>query len=697
MIYNSNDVFIGKSLNSYGEFAEKEIDLFKKFVKSGDHVVDIGANIGTHSLALSKLVGLQGIVMSYEPQRILYYMLCGNVAINNLKNIYCLQQIVGDQSGLFPIPEIDYNFTTNAGNFSILRDRPEGTNKCTVRAITLDEIEFKKLNFIKIDVEGMEENVLRGAKKNINKFRPFLYIDASKGIPPFLKSLKYKYLLHTVNLYNPDNFINSKCNVFGNILQKNLFCYPEEISLNFNPEEFDLVETEEVKEGYEKLEFANNFLASHLLQMGNIHSKSYYNHDKAIECLTDALKYAENPEQIYDIYTTLANTHARKLDFKNAIAWIQKAIEMVGESRDLLYCLGVFLAGDMRLEESCEAYEQSINCCIDNGLPAAHWNLGWNSLLLGNYKRGFKEYEYRFKIDEGRGKALQNRYPDKEYWDGGDLSGKRILLFIEQGFGDLIHFVRYAPMLKKYRNAKEVIIECWPEEKLLISSCEGVDHVVTRNRSNLEMNYEIDIFDISCSIASMPFMFNTDSDSIPKISKPYLKSIYSKIDFDWGKYKDQVKVGICWAGSKGHNSDFIRSVPLKYFMRFKRENVQLFSLHKGTNSRIWQDVGEVNLLEGASMEGIVDMEPYLNDFNDTANILEQMDLIITVDTAIAHLAGALCKPVWTIVSFSPDWRWLTQGATTDWYPTMKIFRQPYYYQWEEVFREVNDALNQFLL
>jgi FkbM family methyltransferase len=166
VLYNPNDLYIGKAIENYGEYSEHEVKIFKEIIKPDDWILDIGANIGTHTLAISRIAD-KGVVMAYEPQRMLFYNLCANIALNSISNVYCFPQAFGRTTGVITVPELDMKTPGNFGALELNSEIPEGANKCQVKMVSLDSLNLKKLNFIKMDVEGMELEVLLGGKETI--------------------------------------------------------------------------------------------------------------------------------------------------------------------------------------------------------------------------------------------------------------------------------------------------------------------------------------------------------------------------------------------------------------------------------------------------------------------------------------------------------------------------------------------------
>ena len=230
MLYNVNDTYIGRSLDLYGEYSEGEIDLFRQIIQSGSLVVEIGANIGAHTLFLAQHVGRKGVVLAYEPQRILFQTLCANMALNSVPNVACLHQAVGSAPGIIVVPAIDYRFEFNFGGLA-LGDFEAGER---IRLVTLDSCGLTRCNFLKIDVEGMEKAVLEGGVEMIRRLQPIMYLENDKPkkdveVARLVDSLGYNMYWHTPPYFNPANFFGNKNDVFPNVVSKNMLCVPKSI------------------------------------------------------------------------------------------------------------------------------------------------------------------------------------------------------------------------------------------------------------------------------------------------------------------------------------------------------------------------------------------------------------------------------------------------------------------------------------
>ncbi len=226
ILYNIHDRYIGRSIKLYGEFSEFEVTLFKQICKPGFIVVEVGANIGTHTLALSKMVTNLGKVYAFEPQRIVFQTLCANMALNSIENVEAFCVALSDSNGKLLIPKIDYNKPNNFGGIEL--DKFDSGD--SVLKTTLDQfLDLKRLNFLKIDVEGMEIEVIKGASESIKKFKPIMYVEndrveKSKKLIDLIINLEYEIYFHNPPLYNPNNFEKNSTNVFKNIVSKNLLC-----------------------------------------------------------------------------------------------------------------------------------------------------------------------------------------------------------------------------------------------------------------------------------------------------------------------------------------------------------------------------------------------------------------------------------------------------------------------------------------
>jgi hypothetical protein len=265
----------------------------------------------------------------------------------------------------------------------------------------------------------------------------------------------------------------------------------------------------------------------------------------------------------------------------------------------------------------------------------------------------------------------------RSLWDGRPLEGKTLLLHAEQGLGDTIQFLRYAALARQ-RGAR-VVVGCPKPLLPIVRTCRFIDQLVD------EITPAMD-FDVHCPLMSVPGLLKTTLENIPA-DVPYLFAAPDLVK-QWRESLgglEGFKIGIVWRGGPAHPNDRARSIPLSCFEPLAAlPGVRLFSLQKGTGAEQLQDM--------AGRFPITEVGSRLEDFMDTAAVLANLDLLITCDTAIAHLAGALGVPVWVGLPLVPDWRWLLDRGDSPWYPTMRLFRQKEPGDWAGVFEQISSAL-----
>ncbi|MCY2973288.1 MAG: FkbM family methyltransferase [Planctomycetota bacterium] len=225
MLFNVHDVYIGRSLDLYGEFSEGECEVFRQLIRVGWTVLELGANIGTHTVALAKMVGPNGRVIAFEPQRIVYQNLCANIALNSILNVDCHLQAVGETLGSVIVPSLDYTKDNNFGGLGL----GAYTQGVAVPVVTVDSLELNACHFIKMDIEGMEREAILGARKTIDRFKPVLYLendreDRSAALITTLHEVGYAMYWHAPPLFNQKNFFANEQNIFGGIVSKNMLC-----------------------------------------------------------------------------------------------------------------------------------------------------------------------------------------------------------------------------------------------------------------------------------------------------------------------------------------------------------------------------------------------------------------------------------------------------------------------------------------
>lgn len=375
-----------------------------------------------------------------------------------------------------------------------------------------------------------------------------------------------------------------------------------------------------------------------------------------------------------DAHYNLANALRSIEQFGQAAVEYREAIRCNPDFAEAYSNLGVVLRSQGRLDEAIASYDKAIELIPDS--PEAHWNRAVALLLAGDYVRGWPEYEWRHR--QSWAKSISFQQPR---WLGEDLAGRTILLYAEQGLGDTIQFVRYVPLVAA--QCAKVILACQPELRDLLGDLAGVWQIVTNGEA-------VPPFDLQSPLMSLPAAFGTQLDSIPN-QVPYL-SADSRLIEKWASRLTRdggsLRVGIAWAGRPEHQSDRQRSISLADLLPLTEGSQAIFYiLQRGP-------AAAQRLTPPAGMR-LIDLTTELTTFAQTAVLIHHLDLVVSVDTAVAHLAAAMGKPVWLFVPFVPDWRWMLNRADSPWYPTMRLFRQQRAGQWADPIHRAALALRSF--
>jgi len=430
-----------------------------------------------------------------------------------------------------------------------------------------------------------------------------------------------------------------------------------------NNQDFDTA----IKCYLKSLEYNPNFFKAHT-NLGIAYGK-IGDLDKSIYHYQEAIKL--HPSHA-DTYNNLANTLYQNDRYQEAISSYQEALK-IDPSHAISHSGLASVYRDTGNITSA-LYHHSISIQADPTYANARFNLAQTLLLAGYLREGFREYEWRFKSQQFLDQGFVDPKFKQPVWDGSDLWGKRILILSEQGIGDQIQFIRYAEILKQ-KGAKKVFYNC-PESLLrLFRSARGIDVLIAPGDNFPD-------FDCWVSLMSLPYLCETDLDTIPN-TVPYL-SVPFEDNFKLG-YKE-LTIGICWSSRSGSLSAKRRSANLEDFVPiFTVPNTKFISLQK-----------EITQAEKDTLNQwqIDDFSDRLTDFYDTACLIQGLDLVITVDTSVAHLVAALGKPTWILLNYSPDWRWLTDRFDSPWYPSVRLFRQTSFTEntWTEVINKIKDSL-----
>jgi tetratricopeptide (TPR) repeat protein len=372
------------------------------------------------------------------------------------------------------------------------------------------------------------------------------------------------------------------------------------------------------------------------------------------------------PEALFN----LASCHLEMGQFAEATQVCQDALRINPDHIDIEQIVGLIALKESRLDDALSSFDKVLRKKPNEAL--VHFNRAVTWIMQGNYEQGWPEYEWRWKCKEFDLKP----FTKQPIWNGSSLAGKTILLGAEQGLGDTLQFIRYAPLVKQ--QAAKVVVACHPSMLRLLSRCAGFDRLV----SHLEFT---GTFDEHAPLMSLPGLLKTTVATIPA-TVPYIfpdPTLVEKWRDEWAATKG-LKVGLAWQGNPTQADDRFRSIPLREFAPLEKvDGIQWFSLQK--------EFGREQL--ATAPIAITDLSARLEDFADTAAVLMNLDLFITSDSAIAHLAGALGVRVWLALQFSPDCRWFLDREDCPWYPTMRLFRQNKRGDWQGVFERIAGALS----
>jgi Flp pilus assembly protein TadD len=355
--------------------------------------------------------------------------------------------------------------------------------------------------------------------------------------------------------------------------------------------------------------------------------------------------------------------------YEEALHCLKKTESLLPHDYRVLVGIGNILGDLGYLVEASNYFRKA--AALRPGDPVCRYNLALTLLLAGNLRDGFGEYEWRWGSRQFASHRPRFAQP---LWDGSALSGRHLLLSFEQGAGDTIQFSRYLQFAKE-RGARVTLmvqrsllrLMTWLSDEVTVTDAPPAD------------------FDLYCPLGSLPHVAGTD---LPSIPAPAQFEIPAITRWQWHARLGErtgARIAIVWAGAAGHLNDHNRSLPLsKFAPLFDVPGAQWFSLQVGPASA------------ELTQYPVRDLAPHLTDYAETAAALQQMDLVITADTSVAHLAGSLGIPTWVLIPFAPDWRWMRDRSDSVWYPSMKLYRQKSAGDWDTVMRPVRIDLNAWL-
>lgn len=430
--------------------------------------------------------------------------------------------------------------------------------------------------------------------------------------------------------------------------------------------------------------------------------------EKAMQAIDTALRLDPDASDLYD---TKAQIYRDLRDFDSAVAMLRKGLSRAPQNATLHNSLAICLHRMGRHEEALlsidaylnlkpegaagynnkgnilkaiRRYAEAIECynralALEPGIFMGKANLGMCHLVLGEWEKGWPLFEDR---KPGNMSPEVKRFDPGKRWKGEACGDKVLILYNEQGLGDTIQFSRYVPLVRA--QVKNVILQV---QRPLVSFMQGqFPDLTIADDHDLPPAY-----DLQCPLMSLPGIFDTTPSTVPQAAH-YFCAPADRLPA-WADALSTAKpkkVGIVWAGNPDHMNDHIRSIPLaKWTAVLAQKDVQFFALQKGE-----KPLAQIKDLPEHLRPKAIGEE--LKDFNDTAAALTQLDLLITVDTSVLHLAGALGRPAWALLQFDPDWRWMVGREDTPWYDSIRLFRQNHYGDWNDVLARVAHALQQWV-
>ena len=388
----------------------------------------------------------------------------------------------------------------------------------------------------------------------------------------------------------------------------------------------------------------------------------------AIDCFRQALRCQPGAP---DVLNNLGNAWRAEDEPVAAIACFRAALRRSPANAGIQANLGSVLREVGRLDEAAKTLQQAIE--LQPNYADAHWDLAFTRLLQGDFTSGFAEYEWRWRRTD---------FPPRQFaaplWRGENLAGRTLLVHAEQGAGDAIQFVRFLSLLPAL--GARVVLECPRGLVTLFESVDGVQRVIAKGDPLPEFDWQVPLL-------SLPHRLGVTLASIPA-RVPYLRPPPDRrvsLPPTRGNHPPALRVGLAWRGQPQHKNDGRRSLSFAALESlFTVPGATFYSLQVAPTAEFTD--------AAASQNTLIDLENLIHDYSDTAALMAQLDLVISVDTSVAHLAGALGCPVWVLLPFAPDWRWLLERDDSPWYPTMRLFRQPAPGDWSSVVQSVRAAL-----
>jgi tetratricopeptide (TPR) repeat protein len=433
----------------------------------------------------------------------------------------------------------------------------------------------------------------------------------------------------------------------------------------------------------QKLKRLDEALASYdkAISLNSNYSEAYYNRGVILQELSrseEALTSYELAININPDYLDAYSSHGAALAAINrvneALASYDLAININPNHASSHSNRGNALQELNRLDEALVSYKKAISINADH--VDAHWNLALANLKNGNLIDGFQGYEWRSKNEKLSTFKTKRNFTQPLWLGEQSLQGKKILLYAEQGLGDVLQFSRYVPLVAQL--GAQVILEVHAPLFKLLKHLGGVSQIIALGDNLPEFDYQ-------CSLLSLPLVFKTELDTIPPVPLCINSDVNKVINWQikLGE-KVNLRVGLVWSGSNAHANDHNRSLTLAQLIPYLPPNIQYVCLQK--------EIREVDQELLAERSNIIYFGDVLEDFTDTAALCDLMDLVISVDTSVGHLSATLGKPTWMLLAFAPDWRWLLNRNDSPWYPSVKLYRQEEINNWDGILGQVKKDL-----
>ena len=469
----------------------------------------------------------------------------------------------------------------------------------------------------------------------------------------------FKSFVNNALFYQKENSLELSNFYFKKALKKDRFA-PLYIGLGNNFLKQNKIK--KAKRSFKKAIKLDDSLYEAYFDIANIFNDKY-RFKKAIKYYKKALKL--HPKHIQSLHN-LANAYQRLDKLKTALKYYKKVLDIDPSLSSTLESLGGLYKDFGKLKKSIKYYKKALS--LDQNNPYIHTNLSVSLIMNKDFTSGWKEFEYRWHLEDF--KALRAKSPGR-LWNKEDLNNKTLLIFTEQGFGDNIQFIRLVVNIKQLYPKVNIVVKAHKSLVKLFSNIPQIDKIIS-------FDDKFNQYDFVVPLMSLPYMIKLTFNTIPN-KIPYILIKKKNILLN----NKKLKVGIVWAGSKSHKSNANRTINLSNFkILFNNKSCQFYSLQV---EKAREELKQIDA-------NIIDLGKDLKNFYDTALLLKNLDLVITIDTSVAHLSGALNIPTWVVLPYRPGYLWLKKGKYSPWYPSIILFRQKKFNHWETIFKKINKKL-----